>query len=245
MFTIEERDRVRDLVIEMARNDDRIVGAAEVGSLALGGGDQWSDIDLTFAVDGASEVAVVLDEWSKRFTEEMDAVQLFDLAIGPIAYRVFMFADCLQLDVSFSPASEFAPTSPRFRPIFGTPGEMQDSAPADPAGFLGWSVMWARHARVCIERGQFRRAEHAISKMRETALDYASARRGFPSGYGRGLEHLPADVHDSFSLVPSFERKELIQVLKGNVVALIAEYTDEGVGGRRMRDRLSDTIKDL
>jgi hypothetical protein len=44
MFTLEERDRVRERVIELARRDARIVTAALVGSLAGDGGDQWSDV---------------------------------------------------------------------------------------------------------------------------------------------------------------------------------------------------------
>ena len=53
MFTLEERNRVRDRIIEVAKADPRIVSGAMVGSLigSSWGGDRWSDLDLTFALD--------------------------------------------------------------------------------------------------------------------------------------------------------------------------------------------------
>src|SRR5947209_8666579 len=50
MFTVEERDRVRNRVVQMSRADPRLVAGALVGSTAGGGGDQWSDLDLTFGL---------------------------------------------------------------------------------------------------------------------------------------------------------------------------------------------------
>ncbi|HEX2698168.1 MAG TPA: hypothetical protein VHM28_10710, partial [Anaerolineales bacterium] len=50
MFTIEDRNRVREHVLKMATSDARVVAGATVGSLALSDGDRWSDLDLTFAV---------------------------------------------------------------------------------------------------------------------------------------------------------------------------------------------------
>jgi hypothetical protein len=50
MFDVEERDRVRARVLALASSDPRVVSGAEVGSLALGEGARWSDLDLTFPV---------------------------------------------------------------------------------------------------------------------------------------------------------------------------------------------------
>jgi len=47
---VGERDSIRDYVLGRAEDDSRIVAAAAVGSLAVGPGDQWSDLDLTFGV---------------------------------------------------------------------------------------------------------------------------------------------------------------------------------------------------
>jgi hypothetical protein len=50
MFTVHDRDRIRDYVLELAASDPRVVAGAVVGSTALGREDRWSDIDLTFSV---------------------------------------------------------------------------------------------------------------------------------------------------------------------------------------------------
>ena len=52
MFSVDDRERVRDRVLEWASSDARVVAGAVVGSLAHGDGDRWSDLDLTFAVSG-------------------------------------------------------------------------------------------------------------------------------------------------------------------------------------------------
>jgi hypothetical protein len=82
VFTIEDRDRVRDRVLELARDDPRVVAGAEVGSLAAGGGDRWSDLDLTFGVAEGEAVDEVLADWTDRIVDELDGVHLFDLPSG-------------------------------------------------------------------------------------------------------------------------------------------------------------------
>ena len=245
MFSVEERDELRDRVVAMARRDRRVVAAAEVGSLAAREGDRWSDLDLTFAIDESAGVAAVLDDWTSTLVAELGAAHLFDLAVAGTIYRVFMLRDCLQLDVSFSLASEFRPTSPRFRLIFGEAAKPRPTERQPPRDYLGWAVMWARHARVCIERERWWQAEHAISRMRECALDFAASRRDLPAGYGRGLEHLPLEVRQPFasSLVLSFEPDALSDALKACVAALVAEC--EGEGDAIVCERLSETIGGL
>jgi hypothetical protein len=119
VFTVQERDHVRDHMLELARNDSRVVAGAEVGSLALGGGDRWSDLDLSFGVADGLALTDVLDDWTRDLISRFDAVHLFDLVADPAIYRVFLLPDYLQLDVTVSPASQFHPTSPRFKLLFG------------------------------------------------------------------------------------------------------------------------------
>src|ERR671937_761074 len=61
VFTAEYRDRVRNHVLALAESDPRVVAGAAVGSLT-GQGDRWSDLDLTFGVEGSVEN--VLEEWT-------------------------------------------------------------------------------------------------------------------------------------------------------------------------------------
>ncbi|HEY7834520.1 MAG TPA: hypothetical protein VIG30_13170, partial [Ktedonobacterales bacterium] len=104
MFTVADRDRVRDWVLALAAADTRVTAGAVVGSLALGEGDRWSDLDLTFAVVDGVPVLDVLGEWTRTFAAEFDAVTLFDLSAEASLYRVFLLPGCLQFDLSFTPA---------------------------------------------------------------------------------------------------------------------------------------------
>ena len=49
MFTVEQRDALRERVLKLAGDDGRVVAGAAVGSLAIDGGDRFSDVDLTSA----------------------------------------------------------------------------------------------------------------------------------------------------------------------------------------------------
>src|SRR5206468_762428 len=57
VFTIEQRDALRERVLSLAMDDDRVVAGAVVGSLAVDAGDRFSDLDMTFGVDDHLEVA--------------------------------------------------------------------------------------------------------------------------------------------------------------------------------------------
>ncbi|MBA3349582.1 MAG: nucleotidyltransferase domain-containing protein [Actinobacteria bacterium] len=244
MFALEARDRIRDRVLEMARGDERVVAAAIVGSLAHGVGDRWSDVDLSFAVRDDVRVSEVLDDWSRRMTEELDAVCLIDLTVGQIIYRVFLFAGCLQLDVSFTPASEFRPTSPRFCLVFGVAGEPYSPEPPSPHDLLRWAVLYARGARVSIERGKVWQAEHCLANLRIYALSFACRRRNLPASFGKGLDQLPPEVLAGFpdSLVSSVERLELTRALKSAVSALLSECASPPRVASKVEDHLRDVV---
>lgn len=228
MFSVEERDRVRDRVLEMASADSRVVSGAVVGSLALGGGDRWSDLDLTFAVADGAPVAEVLADWSRSLVDEFDAVHLFDLPSGATIYRVFLLPDCLQFDLSFAPASEFGAGGPKFRLLFGSAVEKPYASPPSAHELFGYAVHHARAAHVCIERGRYWQAEYWISALRDYALSLACRRRDLPARYGRGFDDLPAEVLDAFSdaLVRSLEREELLRALAGAVAGLLRESAE-------------------
>jgi hypothetical protein len=62
VFTIEQRDDLAADVLRLAHDDDRVVGGAVVGSLAVGTGDAFSDLDLTFGVADDVLVTDVLSD---------------------------------------------------------------------------------------------------------------------------------------------------------------------------------------
>jgi hypothetical protein len=115
VFSVHDRDRARDHVLGLAETDGRVVAAAVVGGFADGAGDRWSDLDLTFAVDDGVDVAEVLEDWTQAVAAGLDAVHLFDLQAGAAIYRVFLLPGCLQVDLSFAPASAFGARGLRAR----------------------------------------------------------------------------------------------------------------------------------
>ncbi|MEX2212401.1 MAG: nucleotidyltransferase domain-containing protein [Gaiellaceae bacterium] len=54
MFTVEERDRVRERLLELAEADTGIAAAAITGSYAVGKSDEWSDIDVALGAEPSS-----------------------------------------------------------------------------------------------------------------------------------------------------------------------------------------------
>jgi hypothetical protein len=223
-FTVEDRERVRDRVLELAAADERVVAGAVIGSLVVGG-DRWSDLDLTFGVDDAVPVPDVLEDWTRTLVEELDAVQLFDLPSGATIYRVFLLPGCLQLDLSFTPASAFGAGGPKFRLVFGKAVERPYAEPPAADELFGFAVHHALRGRFYIERGRYWQAEYWIGELRNYALALACRRRGLPARYGRGFDDLPADVHDRFrgALVGSLERDELLRGLATAIDGLLSE----------------------
>ena len=225
MFEIGDRDRVRDRVLDLASSDPRVVAGAVLGSLAHDEGDRWSDLDLMFAVADDVPVDEVLEAWSRTLAREFEAVRLFDLPSGPIIYRVFLFPDCLELDLSFTPASEFGVGGPKFRLLFGETVDVPDEPPTPADELFGYAVHHTLHARTAIERGRYWQAEHWISAVRDKALALACRRRGLDGWYGREFDRLPAEVLGpaNDALVRSLDPDELHRALEGAVAALLRE----------------------
>jgi hypothetical protein len=200
VFTIEQRAALRDRVLRLADEDDRVVAGAAVGSLALGGGDRLSDLDLTFAIADDVAVGEVLDDWTTKLVDEDGAVQLADLERGATIYRVFLLPDALQFDLSMTQAAVFRPAGPRFRLLFGRiAGDMVAPTPPDAGDLFGWGVIYALHARACIERGRLWQAEHYAGAVRDHALSLACLRHGLPAVQARGYDDLPDETLARFA----------------------------------------------
>jgi hypothetical protein len=154
-------------------------------------------------------------------------VPLVDLERGATTYRVFLLPDALQLDVSLTPAASFAPAGPRFRLLFGeiVESEARLPAPPDAGDLFGWGVIYAVHARTCVERGRLWQAEHYVGAVRDHALALACLRLGLPAVQARGYDDLPADVLAAFAEthVVSLEPGRLRAALAAAVRALLRE----------------------
>jgi hypothetical protein len=236
MFTVEQRDALRDRVLQFAREDERVVAGAVVGSLALGGGDRYSDLDLTFGVADHTPVADVLNDWTRALSDESGAVHLVDLERSPTIYRVFLFPDALQFDLSMTPAAQFRPAGPRFRLLFGEIAASEAEAPTPVGGLFiptpivagdlfGWGIIYGLHARACIERGRVWQAEHYAAAVRDHALSLACLREGLLTAQARGYDDLPAETLARFAdtHIGATEPGALRAALAAAVLALMYE----------------------
>ena len=237
MFTVEQRDALRAHVLQLAEEDGRVVAGAAVGSLAAGTGDRFSDLDLTFGVVDHVPNTEVLDDWTQTLVAEHDAVNLVDLERAPTIYRVFLLPEALQFDLSLTPAAHFRPAGPRFRLLFGeTAADDVDAAPAlvanlfiptpaVPHDVFGWGVVYALHARACIERGRVGQAEHYVAGVRDHALSLACLREGVPAVHARGYDDLTAETLARFddTHVAATEADPLRAALAASVGALMRE----------------------
>lgn len=234
MFTIEQRNALRERVLTLADQDRRVVAGAAIGSLALGGGDPFSDLDLTFAVADDVSVAEVLDDWTRMLANELGALQLVDLERGPTVYRVFLLPAALQFDLSMTPATRFAPAGPRFRLLFGETAAGAESdwrKPPAAHDLFGWGVIYGLHSRACIERERVWQAEHYIGAVRGHALSLACLRLGLPAVQARGYDDLPAETLAGFTgtHVGSLNPQRLRKALAAAMDALIREARENNV----------------
>jgi hypothetical protein len=242
VFTVEERDRLREYLLRKARSDSRIIAGAAVGSAATGTEDRWSDLDLTFGLAVGAVESAVLSDWAADLREQFSAIALFDVTDRHTVYRVFLFPGNLQVDLSFSPGF-VADYGPRFQLLFGNSVHRERASPTSPREIFGVGVHHAVRGRYCIERNRLWQSEYWISGVRDQALSLACHRRGLAVGHGRGLDQLPGDVRKraAGALVGSIEREELLRAL-GQAIDLLVDEAEEV---RDFARELAPPLRDL
>jgi hypothetical protein len=247
MFTVETRQRLRTELLETAHADRRISGAAITGSAALGTEDQWSDIDLAFAIAEPGTLPEVVSHWTTLMYDTYSAVDHLDVAAGKWLYRVFLLPDTLQVDLAFAPADEFRPLAPSFKLVFGTTNAAQHDAPRPVRDLIGWGWLYALHARSALGRRKFWQAEYMISGLRDTALALACVRHQLPTAHARGVDALPHEVAARFerALVNTLDAGELGRAFRAAVDGLLDEIrqvdTDLELRLRDLLTRLTET----
>jgi hypothetical protein len=219
---------VRERLLELARADPRLLAGAAVGGTVSGASNRWSDLDFAFGVAEDSSLADVLDDWNQIVVREFEGVHLFDFPQGSTMYRLFLLPGCLQVDLSFTPASDFGATSPRFELLFGNAVEKAQAPAPSVSEIFGLAVHHVVRARYSIERDRYWQAELWISAARDLALELACLRCGLDASYGRELDKLPPSVLASFedALVPSLDHGALLGALAGTVSVLLRESAE-------------------
>lgn len=240
---------MRPLLLERARTDARIVGAAITGSAARDAEDRWSDIDLFFGVADGAVPADVLADWSDFVVRELGAVHHFDLHAGAATYRAFLLGDGLEVDLAFTPAGAFGPLGTgAFRVVFGEAAPRQAGPGAGDAGHLvGLAWHHVLHARTAIERGAPWQAEYWISGVRDQTLALGCLRLGEPAHYAKGADALPIAVTGGLedALVRSLELEELRRALRVAATGFLLELAASDAVQGHLLERPIRELADL
>jgi predicted nucleotidyltransferase len=244
MFTSEERARLRSELLDFAKTDARITGTAITGSLAQDREDEWSDIDLAFGVTPSVEIAQVLSDWTEHLHQHHPVLHHFDVKSGPWTYRVFLFANTLQVDLAFVVESEFRALAPTFRLVFGKANEPRHRPPSNVTDLIGMGWLYALHVRSAIVRNRLWQAEYMIHGMRDQALALACVSRGLPAIHGRGFHQLPEDVTAQFepTLVRELAPGELVRAFRATTAAFLREVNH---ANSDLGQRLQTTLIEL
>jgi hypothetical protein len=243
LFTIQERESIQERILAIARADNRIAAGALLGSLALGPGDRWSDLDLSFGLADGTSMDAVLADWTTHMEREFSAVALFDLPRFTSMYRVFMLPNNLQIDLSFTPASDFGALGQKFALLFGKAVERNPIPKPSAQHLFGLAAHHALRARICIERQRYWQAEYWISDLRDTAFSLACLRHGLDVSEGRGFDSLPSQTLalGQAAIVCSLDRKELLRALSAAVELLLHEAHDV----RELASKTDQQLRDL
>jgi hypothetical protein len=237
MFVHEDRDRIRNRVLALARDDRRISGGAVTGSYVIGAEDHWSDVDTAFGYREGVDPRKILDDWTRVLETELNIVHSFDLSRGETHYRVFLLSSTLEVDISLTPADSFGAHGPTFRLVFGQAIDPQPASGESPDEVTGWGWIYLFSARAAIERMRLWQALRFVDAARDHGLALACLREGVPSSYARGV-HLLSEGSTapwSDSLVKSLDPAELSRALAAVARAYLLEI--------QMRDpRLADRL---
>jgi predicted nucleotidyltransferase len=244
MFTEAERAQLRTRLLDRARADRCISGAAITGSAAHGAADRWSDIDLFFGVAPESALDDVVGAWSQFLYQELGALHHFDLHAGPAHYRAFLLPQCLEVDLAFTPAADFGARGPHFQIVFGEPIAQPPAPPTDRGHLIGLAWHHVLHARICLERHKLWQAEYWISAVRDHTLTLACLRYGQPASFAKGVDALPVAVTRRLeeALVRTLTPPDLWRALGVTAAALLDEI---GAVDIDLAHRLEGTLREL
>jgi predicted nucleotidyltransferase len=225
IFTPEERERLRGVLISAAQSDSNLCGAAHTGSRASSRLDRWSDIDLALCLKPDTSHERVLAEWTERLYRHHAAVAHVDVMRGSTLFRVFLLENTLQVDIAFWRAEDFAAIGPNFQLIFGQAGPPRLAPQPNPLSLVGMAWLYALHARSSLARGRMLQAEYMLSGMRNHVCELMCLRCGVTPHQGRGLDDLPASERNmAAAYIPqSLEPFEVKRAFHSTMRALLEE----------------------
>ena len=229
-FSPQEREQIRGELVAAAKADPRIVGAAHLGSAAIGELDRWSDIDLALCSAPDTDAEQTLRDWTTRLFRSYGAVATYDLRRGDILYRVFLLQNTLQIDLSFWPAGKLRATGLKFQLIFGAAEKPAPAPLPISSDLIGMAWLYALHVRSSIARARLLQAEYMLSGMRDNVLALICKRHGVADMQGRGLDDLPEPqkAQAAECLARSLEVGELTRAFRITMEMLLEELRRAG-----------------
>jgi len=202
VFTPEDRRHLKEALIDRAHDDERVVGAALLGSSSTCAEDKWSDIDLALVVR-SDRVDDAIDDWTTVMYEAHRAVHHFDVRWKTTLYRVFLLDNTLQVDLSFWTSEEFVATGPRFRLLFGEPPAQYPREKRPSEAIIGEAWLYLLHARSSLARRRYWQANYMIGGVRDHVVELACRRHDLRTDDARGVDDLPAALLDDYaSMIP-------------------------------------------
>lgn len=224
VFTPEDRRHLKEALIDRAHDDDRVVGAALLGSSSTSAEDEWSDVDLALSVR-SDKVDDAIDDWTTVMYQDHRAVHHLDVRWKTALYRVFLLENTLQVDLSFWASEKFVSTGPSFRLLFGEapPQHVRENRPSE--AIIGEAWLYLLHARSSMGRGRYWQANYMIAGVRDHVLELACRRHDLRTDHARGVDDLPAAMLDDYaSMLPrTLGELDLQKALSATTARLIDE----------------------
>ena len=138
MFTTAQREQVRHHILELAKADHRVTGGAFTGSMALGSGDRWSDIDLVFGIKDSISLETVLQDWTSLINHPNQRNRLFRPSFRLKYLPRVPTAKWARGQHAVTPGEQFGARGPQFHILFGS-SESQDVPQPTASYFIGLS----------------------------------------------------------------------------------------------------------
>jgi hypothetical protein len=150
----------------------------------------------------------------------------------------------LQVDLAFSPASDYGAIAPSFRLLFGNSVERPAAVAPAFEYLIGYGWLYALHARSCIHRGKLWQGEYMISGVRDHVLALACRRQRLPAVQGRGMDLLAPKIRKPLeaALVRSLEPEELRRAFRVAIEGLLREVREVDAA---LAKRIEGPIRDL
>jgi len=218
MAFFQDKDRIEILnyILEVGKNDPHVIGAALVGSYAINKQDVWSDIDISFGIKEIVKPKIILDKWTNLVKAQFEIIHYFDIASALGIYRVILFSNGIELDLSAIPQSEFGPKASKFKLLFGSAKEKFEIPKPSIEKIYGLSWHHVLHANSALKRNKLWQAQFWLDKLREHIFTLKCLRNNVSCQHGRGIDLLDEDELKNMekTLVKKIKSTEIKHALK-------------------------------